>query len=121
MSLLDVFFKIAVPFVVLTMVFAGFALRYDRTRGIYRGEEGASRRDQINRRYRTNTGAVVIGILFLGVWGLLVAGLIEQWGAIFFTFVVAALLLLPVGTVAVCVIAVYMFAVHAFARLRNGE
>lgn len=121
MSLLDAFFRLAVPLVVLAVIFAGVAHRYDRTRGLYRGKAGASRRDEINRRYRTNTGAVVIGVVFLGIWGLLVASLIEQWGAIFFTFVIAVLLLLPVGTVAVCVIAIYMFAVHGFARLREGK
>jgi len=119
MPLLDAFFSLAVPLVVVTVLVAGFALRYDGVRGIYGGEEGAARRDEVNRTYRTNLGAIVIGLIFLGVWGVLVAGLIEQWGAVFFTFVIATLLLLPVFTVAVCVITLYMYVVHGVARLRS--
>jgi hypothetical protein len=118
-SLLDAFLRLAVPLVVVTVVLAGVVVRYDRARGIYRGEEGATRRDEINRTYRTNPAAIAIGVVFLGVWGVMVAAMIEQWGAVFFTFVVAVLLLIPVGTVAVCVIAIWTLAVHAFANARR--
>jgi len=119
MPLLDAFFSLAVPIVVATVILSSVALRFNRSRGIYSGEEGAARRDEVNRSYRTNTGAVVIGVVFAGVWALLVAGMIEQWGPIFFTFVIAVLLLLPVFTVAACVIAIYMYIVHGVAAARR--
>ena len=119
MPLLDAFFSVAVPFVVVSIVVAKVAQRYAGARGVHQGADGANRRDGINARYRTNTGAVVIGVLFLALWGVIVAGLVEQWGAVFFTFVVAVLLLLPVTTVAACAIMLYMFAVHGYAAMRN--
>ena len=119
MSLVDAFFRFAVPLVVVTAVLAGVVVRYDRARGIYRSDEGVARRDEINRTYRTNAGAIVIGVAFVGVWAVMVAAMIGEWGAIPFTFVIALLLLIPVGTVAVCVIAIWTLAVHAFANARR--
>jgi len=119
MSILDAFFSVAVPLVVLTLIVGAVVQHYDKARGIYRGKDGSDRRSEINKRWGTNKGAVVIGVIFLGVWGLIVAALIEQWGAVFFTFVVAALMLIPVATVAVCVIALYTLLVHAIANARQ--
>ncbi|MCA1789558.1 MAG: hypothetical protein LC667_06810 [Thioalkalivibrio sp.] len=63
--------------------------------------------------------SAVIGVIFFILWGLTVAGLVEQWGAIFFTFVVSALLLIPFFTVCLGVIMLYNFAVHAYVKLRD--
>lgn len=120
MSLLDLFFAVAVPFTIVCVVVAGVVRSYAARKGIYDGEEGAARRDAINQNFRTNTGAVVIAVIFFALWGLMVAGLVEQWGAILFTFVVSALLLIPFFTVCLGVIMVYMFAVHAYVKLRDG-
>ena len=119
MSVLDTFFSAAVPFVVVSLVVAQVAQRYASTRGVYEGTDGAARRDAINKRYRTNAGAVVIAAVFLALWGVTVAALVEQWGAIFFTFVISGLLLLPFATVGACAIMLYMFAVHGVAAMKD--
>lgn len=119
MPLLDAFFAFAVPVGFLCVLVAVGARSYDRVYGIYRGEEGAARRDAINQRFRTNTGALVILAVFLLLWAVTVAGLVERWGAIFFTFVVAVLLLLPFLTVCAGVVMLYMFAVHGYARAKD--
>ena len=119
MSLLDVFFKAAVPFVVVSVVAATALLSRNRVRGVYRGAEGAARRDAVNRTYRTNTGSVVIAVIFLGIWGMVVADLVGRWGAVFFTFVVSVLLLLPFSVVCACAILLYTLAVHGWARTKD--
>lgn len=116
---LDAFFSVAVPLVIFGLILSKVALRVDAVRGIYRGPEGAARRDAINRTFRTNQGAIVIAGLFVVLWGLTVAGLVEKLGAIFFTFVIGVLLIIPFTTVCAVVIAIYMFAVHGYANTRK--
>lgn len=119
MPLLDAFFATAVPFVIFCVVVAVVFRSYAERRGIYEGTEGEARRDAINQKFRTNKGAVVIGVIFTVLWGLMVAALVQQWGAVAFTFVVSALLLIPFFTVCVGVIMLYTFAVHAWARYKG--
>lgn len=116
--LLDLFFKAAVPFTILCLVAAKVVIAIDRRRGIYATEEGERRRDRINREHRTTRGALVIALIFLVLWILTIASLIEEWGAIFFTFVVGALILIPYMTVCAGAIALYMFVVHARANAK---
>ena len=119
MPLLDAFFAVAPPFVIISLFLGALAVSYAKSRGVYEGDEGAARRDAVNAKYRTTTGAVVIGGIFVVLWGVTVAALIEQWGAIAFTFVVAAFLIIPFLTVCTAVIMVYMFAVHGYAKTRG--
>lgn len=120
MPLLDAFFSVAVPFVIVSFIAAKAALAWQEKNGIYEGAEGAARRDGINEKFRTNQGAIVIAVLFLMLWGVMLAGLIERWGPEFFTFVIAALLLIPFATVCGAAIMVYMFAVHGYAKAKGG-
>ena len=116
--ILDVFFKIAVPVAIGGMVFAKLMIARNNARPFYSGAEGAARRDAINQRYQTNKAAIVIAILFVPIYGLVVAGLIEEWGPKFFTFVISALLLLPTMVVYSVVLMIYCFAVHGVAGRR---
>ena len=116
--ILDLFFKAAVPFLLVCMVVAKIAFAVQRRRGIYASPEGALRRDEINRKYRTNRGAVVITVVFALLWVLMLLALIEEWGAVFFTFVVSALMLIPFMAVCAGAIMIYMFAIHAKANAR---
>ena len=77
MAFLDAFFALAVPFTIFCVIFAFVVQKYHAKRGIYRGPDGAARRDLVNTKYRTNAGAVVIGVIFLGLWGLAVGALVE--------------------------------------------
>lgn len=81
--------------------------------------EGESVRDEVNAKYRTNLGAVVIAGIFVVLWGVTVAALIEEWGGIAFTFAVAAFLIIPFLAVCAVVIMLYMFAVHGYAKTRG--
>ncbi len=120
MSILDAFFTVAPPFAIFSMLFASFAISYAKRRGIYVGEEGEARRDAVNRKYGTNKGAAVIGGFFVLLWLVTVAALVEQWGAILFTWIVSALLIIPYFTVCAAVIMLYMFAVHGYAKAKGG-
>ncbi len=119
MRLLDAFFTLAVPFIVVCVVVAVVVRSYAERRRIYEGTEGEARRDAINEKFRTNRGAVVIGVIFAMLWGVTVAGLVQESGAVAFTFVVSALLLIPFFTVCVGVIMLYTLAVHAWASYKN--
>ena len=72
--------------------------------------------------WELSLGAAVIAGVFVVLWVLMLLALIEEWGAIFFTFVIAALMILPLLAVCSCVIMVYMFTVHgiANAKARRG-
>lgn len=120
MSFLDAFFSIGPPIIIGSLLITTFAVSVARSRGVYEGEEGEKRRDAVNAKYRTTIGAVVIGGIFVMLWGVTVASLIEEWGAIFFTYVVAALLIIPFLAVCAAVIALYMFAVHGYAKTKEG-
>lgn len=113
---LDAFFSLAVPFVVFGLIVAKLGLGYESVRGIYRGPDGAARRDAINEKFRTNRGAVVIAGLFTVLWGFTVAGLVDMWGAVFATFLIGVLLIIPFTTVCAVAIMIYMFSVHGFAK-----
>lgn len=119
MPLLDLFFTVAVPFLVIVVVVAKLAIAHDRKHGIYRTPEGELRRDEINRRYRTNRGAAVIAVAFLGLWGLTAWALVEKLQGTFFAVVVSGLLLVPFAAVCAGVIALYMFGVHGYAKARS--
>ena len=119
MHLLDVFFQLAVPLALGATVVAPLVLTFAKGRGIYRGEDGAARRDDVNARYRTNAAAIVICVVFLGLWGAVVAGLLQEWGATFGAFLVAALLVVPFGATCGVVIMLYVLAIHAYASLRD--
>lgn len=119
MSILDVFFSLAVPFVIFGLIAAKVGIGFDRVKGIYRGPEGAARRDAINAKFRTNRGAIVIAGIFAVLWGLTVAALIEELGAVFFTFVIAVLMIIPFMTVCAVAIAIYMFSVHGYAKAKG--
>ena len=119
-AFLDVFFGFAIPFVIVSVVLAKVAVAWDRRHGIYRSAEGEQRRDEINRTYGTNKGAIVIGLVFLGIYGLGVASLIEEWGPRFFTFVISALLVIPFLAVTSCAIALYMGLVHVCANMKSN-
>lgn len=116
MQLLDAFFTLAVPFIVVCVVVALVVRSYAERRGIYDNAEGEARRDAVNEKFRTTRGAVVIGVIFAVLWGVTVVGLVQDRGAVAFTFVVSALLLVPFFTVSVGVIMLYTLAVHAYAR-----
>lgn len=119
MSILDVFFRFAVPVVIVGVVLAKLGIGFDKVHGIYRGPEGAARRDAINEKFRTNLGAIVIAGLFVVLWGLTVAALVDELGAIFFTFVIAALLIIPFTTVCAVVVLIYTYAVHGYANAKG--
>ena len=120
MSILDAFFTVAPPFAIFSMLVASVTISHAKRRGIYAGEEGEARRAAVNRKYHTNMGAAVIGGCFVLLWFVTVAALVEQWGAIFFTFVVSALLIIPYFAVCAAVIMLYMLAVHGYAKARDG-
>lgn len=114
--LIDHFFKLAVPIIVLSMIVSRLAVWRNNRKPFYEGEEGEARRDAINKRYRTTLKSIIICILFVGVWLLLVATLVDVWGYTALTYIVGGFLLLPVGTVCAAVIALYMAAVHGAAK-----
>ena len=116
--MLDLFFSIAVPFIILCVIVAKVALAYNADKGIYQGAEGAHRRDAINEQFRTNRGAIVVAVIFVLLWALTLWGLIESWGATFFTFVIGFLMIIPFMAVCAGVIMIYMFAVHAYANAK---
>ncbi|MEM7417785.1 MAG: hypothetical protein AAF389_20010 [Gemmatimonadota bacterium] len=72
-----------------------------------------------NEKYGTTKGAMVIAGLFVVLWGLTVLAMIESWGAIFFTFVIAAVIVIPFMAVCAGAIMIYTFAVHGYAHVRN--
>ncbi len=119
MFVLDLFFKLAVPFVIVSVIVAKVALGVDRTVGIYDSAAGEARRDQINRDYKTNRGSAVIAGIFVVLWGLTLAAMVESMGAVFFTFVIGALMIIPFMTVCACVIMVYNLAVHGYAHAKS--
>lgn len=119
MPALDAFFALAVPLVIVGVVLARVALKYDETKGIYRGPDGAARRDWVNRTFRTSRGAIVISVVFVILWAMMVGGLVEQWGFTLFSVVIGVLLIVPFTTVCAVVITIYMFAVHGYANTRH--
>ncbi len=116
--LLDLFFKVAVPLVGIGVVVSKVMIARNKRKGFYEGESGMARRDQINKKYRTNRGAVIIGIACLGIWGLIVAELVNRCGAILFSYVVSALMLIPMFAVYSVLLLIYMGSVHGFANLK---
>ena len=116
--ILDLFFKAAVPFLIVCVVVAKIVLGVHRRRGIYSSPAGVQRRDEINRKHKTNLGAAVIAVVFALLWVLMLFALIEEWGAVFFTFVVSALMLIPFMAVCAGAIMLYMFIVHAKANAK---
>ncbi|MEM7469519.1 MAG: hypothetical protein AAF387_21935 [Pseudomonadota bacterium] len=119
--ILDVFFDIAIPLVVVGVVVAKLVLSRVGPQGIYATDKEKKTRDAINQQYRTNRGAAVIAGIFVLIYVFIVFALIEQWGAIFFTFVISVLMLLPVATVCGVVIMFYTFSVHAWANSKSAK
>lgn len=116
--LLDAFFKLAVPLVIFGVAFAYFVLSLNSRYQFYGDEEGKLRRAEINHKYRTNRGAVIIAFIFLLIYSGIVYGLIDEWGAKFFTFVISFLMIIPVMTICSLVIMLYMHAVHGWAHVK---
>ena len=121
MHALDLFFKLAVPFTILCVIVAKLALGFDRSVGIYDSAEGEARRDAINREYNTNAGAAVIAGIFVVLWGLTLASMIQSTGQVFFSVVIGAVVAIPFMAVCVGVIMVYTFAVHGYANAKRGR
>ena len=123
MQALDLFFKMAVPFAILCVIVASVAVSYNRRFGVYDSASGAARRDAINRDYGTMRGAKVIAGIFVMLWGLTCAALVESAGLSAFAIVIGALITIPFMAVCTGVIMIYMFAVHGYANLkaRSGQ
>ena len=119
--ILDAFFAVAVPLTIGGVVLSKLLIRRNAEKPFYPGEEGEAIRDRVNEQHRTTRGAIIILILFVPLYGLLVYGLIDEWGARFFTFVIAALMLIPVMTVYGVVTAIYMSCVHGAAALKRNR
>ena len=117
--ILDAFFQFAVPFVMVVVVVASLVLTRHRQRPFYADEDGPARRDAINKKYGVNKGMVLIALVFLAVYVVIVISLVERWGPQFFTWVIAALMLLPVGAVCAGAVALYGLTVHALANRRR--
>ena len=117
--ILDAFFAVAVPLTVGGVVLSKLLIARNKTKPFYPGKEGEAIRDRVNEQYRTTRGATIILILFVPLYGFLVYGLIEEWGMRFFTFVIAALMLLPMMALYGVVTAIYMFSVHGTAAIKR--
>ncbi len=117
--LLDLFFSAAVPFMVICVVVAKLGAAFCERRGVYKTPEGEARRDAINERYRTNLGSLVIAVVFVLLWVLTVYELVQRWGAIFFTFAIGAVIVIPYMAVCAGVIMMYTLAVHGAAKAKS--
>lgn len=120
-SLLDLFFKLAVPFTVFCVIIAKVGIGLAKRHGVYSTAEGEQRRDEINRKHRTNRGAAIIATLCALVWILMLFGMIESMGAKFATFLIWALLALPFGTVCTGIIMLYLATVHGLANFKASQ
>ncbi len=120
--LIDVFFKLAVPLTIFTLLVAVAVLRYNRRRPVYSGADGARRRDAINERYKTNRGGIVIGLIVAAFYVLTVYGLFDHVGPRGYVFatVVGVLLLIPFATVAGALVLLYTLVVHFIANRKGG-
>ena len=116
---LDAFFKVAVPLTIVGAAVAKLMIAVNRRRPFYPTAADERRRDAINRRYRTNRAALIIAVIFLLAWMVIVASLVEQWGAKLLTLLVSVFMILPVGTVCCVVILLYSSAVHLVANAKR--
>ena len=115
------FFDVAAPVAAVGFVVASFLIKRNAAQPFYPGAEGEARRDAVNEQHGTTRGAVVIALLFVPIYALVVAGMIEQMGARALTFVVAGLLVIPLLAVYGVVTMVYMYTVHGVAALKRRK
>ena len=121
--LIDHFFELAIPFVVVMVIVSKLFIMIAEKKGIYASKEGAETRDDVNKRYGVNKGGIVIGILVFLVYLLCVGEIFERTGpsGFFFSCVISVLLLLPFGTVGVMLFLVYTLIVHGHAKLKRKD
>ena len=119
--LIDVFFDFAAPLAIATVVVASIVIRTNKQGEFYASEEGIKTRDEINKKYKMNTAAIVIGILTLMVYGLVAAEIFEWAGksGTFFAIVVSVLLLIPFLTVYAGLVLIYTLLVHAIGNMKK--
>ena len=117
--ILDLFFSLAIPMIIIGLV-VGFVIKtVMERRGIYQDDEGKAKRDEINRTHRTNLSSLIIFIIFLMIYAMIFSSLIDEWGHTFNTYLVGVIISLPMLVLAAVVIAVYNLIVHAKANRKN--
>lgn len=113
--MLDAFFAVAVPLVVISLIVAKILLRQGNP---YQGPEGEAKRDAINKRYGVNKSCIIITIIMVLFYALVVASLFDRWGNVLLSYAISVLLLIPFGTVTVCLFLLYTPIVHAIGNVK---
>lgn len=117
--LLDAFLNLAVPFFIIVLIGGTLFMKIRGNKPVYDTEEGKQFRDETNKRYKTNRGTVIIGLVSLAVYGLVVASLFEELGNKFFTYVISLLVALPAFGFFIALVLVYHLIVHGRAHLKK--